>query len=95
MASGGESLELTVAGTWESFPIFAEQYVAQVGAKIIKRIEAPDAHLWEIEYEGVVLNFVYDDFPNGVSVEPKGMLGQAAVNKLYRLATQERDPDGL
>jgi hypothetical protein len=46
MASGRESLELTEAGTWESFPSFAEKYAAQIGAKIIKKIEGPDVHLW-------------------------------------------------
>ena len=57
MASGNESLELTEAGTWESFPKFAEKYVKQIGAKIIKKTEGPDIHIWEIEYDGVILNF--------------------------------------
>ncbi|NRA15895.1 MAG: hypothetical protein HRU04_10385 [Oceanospirillaceae bacterium] len=34
MASGNESLELTQEGTWESFPLFAEQYVEQMGANV-------------------------------------------------------------
>jgi len=95
MASGNECLELTEAGTWESFPAFAERYVAQIGARVIRRIKGPDAHLWEIKYEGVVLNFVYDDFPNGVAVEPKTKEGQHAINKLYDLAVLESDPNGL
>lgn len=95
MASGNESLELTEAGTWASFPSFAEKYMRQIGAKIINKVEAPDMHLWEIEYENELLNFVYNDFPNGVSIEPKSNKGQAAVDKLYNQALSESDPNGL
>jgi hypothetical protein len=95
MASGNECLELTEEGTRESFPPFAEKYVKQIGAKVLKKIEAPDIHLWEIEFEGVVLNFVYDDFPNGISIEPKDKNGQAAIEKLYKIALAESDHSGL
>jgi hypothetical protein len=95
MASGCERLELTEEGTWESFPPFAEKYVAQIGAKILKRIEAPDMHLWEIEYDGAILNFVYSDYPNGVSIEPKDKDGQAAVDKLFGLVVGQSEPNGL
>ncbi|OQX23685.1 MAG: hypothetical protein BWK80_24695 [Desulfobacteraceae bacterium IS3] len=94
-ASETESLELTEAGSWLSFPPFAEKYVKQIGAKIKRKIEAPYMHLWEIEYEGAVLNFVYDDFPNGISIEPKDKSGQDAVEKLYKLALSQSDPNGL
>lgn len=95
MASGNFSLELTEAGTWESFPAFAKKFVAQIGAKIIKKIDGQDIRIWEIEYEGVVLSFVYDDFPNGVSIEPKGKDGQPAIDKLFRLVSEQSDPNGL
>ncbi|QSP94184.1 DUF3630 family protein [Marinobacter salinisoli] len=95
MASGDFSLELTEAGSWESFPSFAKKFVAQIGAKIIKKIDGPDIRIWEIEYEGVVLNFVYDDFPNGVSIEPRGKEGQPAIEKLFRHVSEQSDPDGL
>ncbi|MDT4329058.1 DUF3630 family protein [Methylomonas sp. MED-D] len=95
MASGLYCLELTEAGSWESFPLFAEKYAAQIGATIVKKIEGPDIHLWEIEYEGSILNFVYDDFPNGVSVEPKERGGENAIEKLYELAKVQSDQNGL
>lgn len=95
MASGCESLELTEAGTWESFPSFAAKFVEQIGATVIEKIEAPDMHLWVIEYEGTKLNFVYDDFPNGVSVEPLNKNGQPAINKLYKLVREQSQPNGL
>jgi len=95
MASGNFSLELTEAGTWESFPAFAKKFVAQIGAKIIKKIDGPDIRIWEIEYDGVILNFVYDDYPNGISIEPKGNEGQPATDKLFRLLSKQSEPNGL
>ncbi|MBN7799196.1 DUF3630 family protein [Parahaliea mediterranea] len=95
MAAGWESLELTEAGTWESFPPFAHRYAEQIGAKVLRKITGPDMHIWEIEYEGEILNFVYDDFPNGVSIEPKAESGQLAIDKLYRLVLEQSDPNGL
>jgi hypothetical protein len=95
MASGCESIELTVEGNWETFPPFAKKYAEQIGATVVREIEAPDMHLWEIEYEGVILNFVYDDFPNGVSVEPKDKSGQPAIEKLFKLVTEQSEPNGL
>jgi hypothetical protein len=95
MASGCESIELTEEGSWEAFPSFAKKYAAQIGAKVIKVIEAPDMHLWEIEYEGVILNFVYDGFPNGVSIEPMSGDGQQAIEKLFKLVMEQSEPNGL
>lgn len=95
MAIGCECIQLTESGSWETFPGFAENYVAQIGAKIIERISAPDIHIWKIEYEGTILNFVYDDFPNGISVEPKNIQGQAAIEKLWNLLLKQSEPSGL
>jgi len=95
MASGCERIELTEEGNWETFPPFAEKYAEQIGARVVKKIEAPDMHLWEIEYKGIILNFVYDDFPNGVSIEPKDKDGQPAIEKLFKLVSEQSEPNGL
>jgi hypothetical protein len=95
MAIACESIELTEAGNWESFPEFAERYAEQIGAKIVERISTPDMHIWQIEYEGHVLNFVYNDFPNGVSLEPKSRKGKAAIEKLWQIIEKQSEPSGL
>lgn len=95
MASGCESLELTEACSWEEFPSFTEKYIKQIGASLNKKIETVDMHIWEIEYSGSVLNFVYDDFPNGISIEPKNKKGQKAVNEIHQVAFEQREPNGL
>ncbi len=95
MASGGESLELTEAGSWEEFPSFANEYLNQIGASVKKKTQTADMHIWEINYSGSVLRFVYDDFPNGISIEPKNKKGQEAVNRIYKIALDQREPNGL
>lgn len=95
MAIGCECIELTAASSWETFPEFAEKYAAQIGAKIVKRTSTPDIHIWQIEYDGVALNFVYDDFPNGICLEPKSIKGQVAIEKLWELVVKQSKPSGL
>lgn len=95
MAIGCESIELTEEGNWEVFPEFAEKYAVQIGAKVVNRISTPDMHIWEIEYEGHALNFVCDDFPNGISLEPKSSKGQAAIEKLWQIVEKQSEPNGL
>ena len=95
MSSGNECIELTEKGNWETFPPFAEKYAEQIGAKVVNKTEAPDMHIWEIEYEGIILNFVYDDYPNGVSIESKGSGCQPAIEKLFKLVSEQSEPNGL
>lgn len=95
MASGDYCIKLTEKGNWETFPPFAEKYAQQIGAKVVNRMEAPDIHIWEIEYEGVILNFVYDDYPNGVSIEPKNTGAETAIEKLFKLVSEQSEPNGL
>lgn len=90
MASGNWSLELTDSGSWESFPKLAKEFCSQVGAKIIEKLDGPDVTIWDIEYHGSVLRLVYDDYPNGISVEPKDSNGQSAVDKLYELVFKQK-----
>ncbi len=93
--SGLESLELTDAGTWESFPLFGDRLVRQIGASIRKEVEGPDIHIWEIEYDGYLLNLVYDDYPNGISIEPNEPRDQEAINILYNLFKSQSHKSGL
>lgn len=95
MASGQDYLLLTEQGTWESFPLFADRYTQQIGAIITERLSAPDMHLWNISIDNVTLHLVYEDFPNGISVEPKDGQGEDMIHKLFQQALEQRTPDGL
>ncbi|MPS59565.1 MAG: DUF3630 family protein [Pseudomonas sp.] len=76
-------------------PWLPKKYVRQIGASVLAKIETPDMHLWEIEYSGATLNLVYEDFPNGVSIEPKDNRGQSAIDTLYSLAMEQKSQNGL
>jgi len=95
MESGYDYILLTDAGTWESFPGFAAKYCKQIGAKVADKVQGPDVHLWKIQYEGATLNFIYDDFPNGISIEPEDESGQLSIDKLYQIALKQSEPTGL
>ena len=91
----GDNLELTESGDWTSFPDFADVYVSQIGASVLRKIEGPDVHLWIIQYKGVALNLVYEDFPNSISVNEVERSDSGILKELYQLALNEMDPKGM
>jgi hypothetical protein len=95
MHNGNLSLELTEAGTWESFEKFAERWVAQVGAEIHDRFDAPDIKIWRLSYEGSPIRLIYNDHPNGVSVEATDSESNAAIEKLFSIVSAEASPNGV
>jgi hypothetical protein len=95
MASGDLCVELTEAGTWESFPRFAEKWAEEIGAEITDRLDGPDVRIWTISYEGHSLSLVYDDFPNGVTVEAPDSTSNATIEKLFAIVSSQSDPNGV
>jgi hypothetical protein len=95
MPNGSACLELTDAGTWESFSQFAETLVAQLGAAIMERTDGPDVRLWIIRTKGRDLSLVYSDFPNGISIEPRDMVSDALITQLFAFFEAQKSPDGL
>lgn len=95
MSNGSTCIELTDAGTWESFYQFAEALVAQLGATIIERADGPDVRLWVIRTKGSDLSLVYSDFPNGISLEPRDTTSDALIRQLFWTFEAQKSPDGL
>jgi hypothetical protein len=95
MASGEKCIELTEAGNWEMFPSFAKKFASQINAEIIYKGSAVDMHIWEIQYADAILNLVYDDYPNGISIEPKTGHTKEAIIQLYELISKQSVPSGL
>ncbi len=95
MASGNYSLELTDAGSWESFPTFAKEFISQLGGKITNKFDGPDARVWEFTYQDQTLRLVYNDFPNGISIEPMNNKNQSIIDSLYDLLINQKDEKGL
>jgi len=94
-ASGDLCIELTEEGNWESFPKFAEVLARQIGATITERIDGPDVRLWKIAYAGNALRLVYNDFPNGVSIEPSCSGQDAVIQKLFDSFMAQASPSGV
>ena len=95
MKNGNVCVELTEAGTWESFPRFANKWTKQIGAKITDRLDGPDVRIWRISYEGQTLKLVYDDFPNGITVEAIDADSNSAINRIFAMVSSEAAPDGV
>ncbi len=81
--SGHLIIELTEAGTWESFPRFASKFIEEIGATKITEVTGPDVRFWDILLNDVKLNLGYDDFPNGLSIMSYDNQGDNLLRKLY------------
>jgi hypothetical protein len=95
MANGQNCIELTEEGTWESFPRFAQALATQINAEIVERVDGPDVRLWIIRVADHDLSLVYDDFPNGVSLEPRDSSSSDLVEQLHASFLAEASGNGL
>jgi len=95
MHNGNLCVELTEAGTWESFEGFAEAWTSQIGATIRDRVDGPDVRVWRIVYDRYVLRLVYNDYPNGISVEAADAESNVAIEKLFSVVSSEAVPNGV
>lgn len=85
MHSGNLCLTLTEEGNWETFPTFAEKLTKQLDATVIEKIDGPDIRMWEIEINNTSLRLVYEDYPNGVSIESKDKNSDIVIRNLLEL----------
>lgn len=95
MHSGNWCIELTEEGNWEYFPRFAEAFSKQIGFAIINRADAVDMRIFEIEYLGQRIRLVYEDFPNGISLESMNASGAAILKYLFKQLSSEASENGV
>jgi hypothetical protein len=95
MANGLQCVLLTEAGTWESFASFAQAFAAQIEATIVKRIDGPDVRICVLHWRDAQIRLVYDDFPNGISLEPVDADAQTSLRCLFEILRAESSSDGL
>lgn len=95
MHGGNQCIELTEDGSWETFAPFAERFVAQLGGTIVDRLDGPDVRLWTVRIGEHILRLVYDDYPNGISLEPLDASSQILIWELFERFRAESSPDGL
>lgn len=93
--SGKLCIVLTDAGTWESFPQFAENLSRQLRASVVDRVDGPDIRLWKVQIDGVSLRLVYGGYPNGVCLESSDVDGDALLEGLFTRFNAESRADGV
>ena len=91
MASGNQSLLLTEQVDWESFPTYAEAIVQLVGGTLVDRADGPDQRVWTVSIGTQVFWLAYDEFPLGVSLDPRNGEAAALVPAIRQKLLDHRD----
>lgn len=81
--SGKLYMNLSSKVNWEDFPQYAEKFLALVDGSILKKGDAADVRIWDVNVEGKVLHLVFDDYPLMVSLESFDDKGDEVVDRLY------------
>ena len=88
MASGHLCLNLSERVDWVAFPDYARRLLAFFGGTRLDAAESVEMRIWDVVIAGTTLRFVYDDFPQMVSLESPSHQGDSVLRKLHdELAT--------
>lgn len=86
-AGGHLYLLLTERIGWEDFERYANELLHRLDGRVAAKGSAADMHLWNVEIETLPFRLVYDDYPNGVTLESESHAGDMLLRKLQeRLA---------
>jgi hypothetical protein len=92
MASGNQALLLSNRVTWEAFPSYAPALAGLLGGKIVDKADSAAERVWTALIEGQRFFISYDDYPFGVSLEPRdggaAMLIPTIRERLLRVRDQ-------
>jgi hypothetical protein len=89
MASGHLCLNLSECVGWEAFPDFARKLLQVLGGQVMKKHDAPDIRLWDVNIGTCHLRLAFDDYPMMVSLESSGQEGDASIESIHRKLLQE------
>ena len=90
MASGDESLVLTERVGWESFPTYAEAILQLVEGTVVDRADGPDQRVWSVSIGAQSFWLAYDDYPLGVSLDPKTSAASALIPAIRQRLVDHR-----
>jgi hypothetical protein len=86
-ACGHLSLLLTERIGWDDFECYATELLRRLDGRVVWKGSAADMHIWNVEIETLPFRLVYDDYPNGVTLESESYPGDMLLQKLQaRLA---------
>jgi hypothetical protein len=72
---------------WEESQEFAARVAGQLGLAVSRRVDGPDAWLWEVQGAGGSFILGYDDFPCETTLWAADPTSNAAVERLFRELT--------
>jgi hypothetical protein len=82
MASGHLCLNLSESVEWDQFPQFAEKLAAILGAGVSDIAKSVEMRIWHLQFPTCKIMFVYDDFPQLVSLESDSFQGDDILKNL-------------
>ena len=69
--------------TWEESQATLRHLVERLGLAIVRRIEGPDAWLWDVQSEAGTFIVGYDDFPCETTLYASEPRDDAAVERIF------------
>jgi hypothetical protein len=79
MASGGLSLTLTKAVSWEQFPEYVAAIAEILDAEIDVRVDGVAERVWQFSVDGLGYWIVLKDFGLGVCLDSQGAAASAVI----------------
>jgi hypothetical protein len=95
MASGHQALVLSHRVTWEAFPSYAPALAGLLGGKIVDKADSAAERLWTAVIEGQRFFISYDDYPFGVSLEPRDDGAATLISTIRERLLRVRDQRGV
>ncbi|MEO3430968.1 DUF3630 family protein [Pelagibius sp. CAU 1746] len=86
-AGGHLSLLLTERMVFEDFGRYAEELMRRLDGKVTEKGYAAGMHIWNVKIETLPFRLVYDEFPNGVTLESESHAGDMLLSKLQKRLT--------
>ena len=84
LLSGHLCLNLTEYVEWEDFPAYARKFLQAAGGEVLGKYDAVDMRIWEVKIEGINVRFVYEDFPQMISLEPSSQACDVLIQNLHQ-----------
>ena len=82
MASGGLSLTLTEAVSWEQFPEYVVAIAEILDAEIDVRVDGVTERVWQFSVDGLGYWIVLEDFGLGVCIDSQDSAASAAIPRI-------------
>ena len=78
---------------WDEAQAFAMQVTEQLGLTVSRRVDGPDAWLWDLQGAGGSFIIGYDDFPCETTLWASDPTSDTAVQRLFRIVAGAPTPN--